>query len=116
MQNDVLKNEIAPWQEKGRWYHAHITESGVDSVNTDQYLLDNVTFANDLIHLESSTACLVDYKIITRGVDTNNNTRTFYIQFGYRGNNKMRGLMPNLSQFTAIDFDIWLFIVDSINS
>ena len=22
MENDVLKNKIAPWQEKGRWYHA----------------------------------------------------------------------------------------------
>ena len=21
MENDVLKNKIAPWQEKGRWYH-----------------------------------------------------------------------------------------------
>ena len=28
MQNDMLKNNIAPWQEKGRWYHLEFESTG----------------------------------------------------------------------------------------
>ena len=36
MQNDVLKNNIAPWQEKGRWYKFKILSDGTNySVDTD---------------------------------------------------------------------------------
>ena len=37
MQNDVLKNSIAPWQEKGRWYHIQIESDGATwKINKDK--------------------------------------------------------------------------------
>ena len=41
MQNDVLKNEIAPWQEKGRWYHGvwDIATAAFETDKTDNYIL-----------------------------------------------------------------------------
>lgn len=42
MQNDVLRNTIVPWQEKGRWYHGWIdmTNAAFITSKTDQYILD----------------------------------------------------------------------------
>lgn len=34
MENDILKNKIAPWQEKGRWYH------GVFDFSTGDFIKD----------------------------------------------------------------------------
>lgn len=28
MQNDMLKNNIAPWQDKGQWYHLKVESDG----------------------------------------------------------------------------------------
>ena len=41
MENDVLKNKIAPWQEHGRWYHGVIdfTTNQFDRDKTDEFLL-----------------------------------------------------------------------------
>lgn len=52
MENDVLKNQIAPWQEKGRWYHGVVNidtsgSSGNASLvpeRTDELLLDDTQF------------------------------------------------------------------------
>lgn len=47
MQNDMLKNNVAPWQEKGRWYHGCIsmTSNPRNWINakTDKLLLDELT-------------------------------------------------------------------------
>ena len=43
MQNDMLKNNIAPWQEKGRWYHGKIdlaTKTFMQD-ECDSYIIDN---------------------------------------------------------------------------
>lgn len=42
MQNDMLKNTVAPWQEEGRWYHALYDFSTKNFVpeETDSFLLD----------------------------------------------------------------------------
>ena len=47
MQNDVLKNEIAPWQEKGRWYH------GVYDYATSSFIADQT---DDLINQNGSVS------------------------------------------------------------
>ena len=46
MQNDMLKNNIAPWQDKGRWYHGvYSHENGaLISAKTDDFLLDTNNF------------------------------------------------------------------------
>lgn len=43
MQNDMLKNTIAPWQEKGRWFHgvADCTTKQLIKEKTDAFLFDN---------------------------------------------------------------------------
>lgn len=50
MENDVFKNKIVPWQEKGRWYHAHIVNSAIDADNTDKYLLEHFTLNAEYAH------------------------------------------------------------------
>lgn len=49
MQNDMLKNDIAPWQEKGRWYHGvfDCATHQLKSDKTDDLLLSsNFTIMN----------------------------------------------------------------------
>ena len=45
MENDVLKNKIAPWQEKGRWYKGVYEFDGtnykIHSDESDQFLVDS---------------------------------------------------------------------------
>ena len=48
MQNDVLKNNIVPWQEKGRWYHG-LWDTSTDSFiteKTDSFINDHCTVSN----------------------------------------------------------------------
>lgn len=44
MQNDVLKNQIAPWQEKGRWYKGTYKRDAngisIDTDKSDKFLID----------------------------------------------------------------------------
>lgn len=43
MQNDVLKNNIAPWQEKGRWYHGVYDATNLTFISekTDEFIKDS---------------------------------------------------------------------------
>ena len=51
MENDVLKNKIAPWQEKGRWYHLKVTSDGsVWAINHNE---SDAIFANSVISASS---------------------------------------------------------------
>ena len=70
MQNDVLKNEIAPWQEKGRWYHEVVESDGStwsiitnESDNTSDLTIAGARFLvlfNDIDHK------FIDLKILLR--------------------------------------------------
>ena len=73
MQNDVLKNEIAPWQEKGRWYHGvwDIVNKAWIPDKTDAFLLDNNNVAYSetagvaYMYLLDKTKQFYDIKYIT---------------------------------------------------
>lgn len=70
MQNDMLKNNVAPWQENGRWYHATVKfdanagawkviqnesdDTGSMIIAANFYLI----FFNDKNHV------ILDYKIV----------------------------------------------------
>ena len=41
MENDVFKNKIAPWQEKGRWYHIKLDSNGIIQSETDTFIKNN---------------------------------------------------------------------------
>ena len=67
MQNDVLKNEIAPWQEKGRGYHGVVESDGTAwTIKTDESDAIFSTFSivsTNYISLFSGYAhALIDYK------------------------------------------------------
>ena len=46
MQNDMLKNTVAPWEEKGQWYHGEYdcTSGKLIRERTDKFILDTFTF------------------------------------------------------------------------
>lgn len=49
MENDVLRNKIAPWQEKGRWYHARFVYNNgwdYDYDNSDPYFANKTVSSN----------------------------------------------------------------------
>lgn len=47
MQNDVLKNEIAPWQEKGRWYKITLDNiSGTLTYNSDESDIKGISLSS----------------------------------------------------------------------
>ena len=114
MQNDVLKNKIAPWQEKGRWYHAHITEAGLDTDNTDKFFIDNfsVTTASKQVTCSDPSISIVDYFIVINSVTSDGSQRTFYKQIGVRSNNAQLFVIPQPNQYNKIDFDVYIFILN----
>lgn len=71
MQNDMLKNNIAPWQEKGRWYHGawDCSAHAFITNETDAYLLTlGTTVTNNAYYLvsESGKRAIIDSVIIPR--------------------------------------------------
>ena len=111
MQNDVLKNNIAPWQEKGRWYHAHITESGIDSLNTDQFLLDNMTNPAGSGTFTFNAKCrVIDYIFHVKNHATAS-TRYYQKQFNFTGSGTMQISGINPSQYSTLDCDLYVYIV-----
>lgn len=110
MQNDVLKNNIAPWQEKGRWYHAHITKTGIDSDNTDQFLIDNLTVPlNSSYYILKAGYIPADYVVVVNNYSTSTNYG-FPKNFSVQADGRMSIQILNLNNFTSIDFDLFIFI------
>lgn len=69
MQNDVLKNEIAPWQEKGQWYKIELNSDGaawtIDVKNTDERLKNAVISSGYYVqlndaNLDAMKECILD--------------------------------------------------------
>ena len=121
MQNDVLKNNIAPWQEKGRWYHANIysssSVSGINTNRTDSFIVDNFNIypisgkiyigpkvgSENIVILD----CHANYKNYTISTDATNVTLKYYaadgrILWGFAG-----------GPFTGADIDLWLFVIEN---
>ena len=120
MENDVLKNKIAPWQEKGRWYHGvwNLATNAFDSENTDDELLSNdygleFTGYTAYMHPKIGTNKSILYVVLkptsamatpsTRIINIGN--RRFYAT-GEIG----LAIAPSISSSSGL-FDVWLFIV-----
>lgn len=69
MQNDVLKNQIAPYQSTGRWYQFFIESNGSELVLTTSDIEDVEIISNDLYLPEGFH--IVDIKIDIHSVDGN---------------------------------------------
>ena len=67
MENDVLKNRIVPWQEKGRWYHGIYDPVSQQLITEkcDPELLTNFTvrIASNLVYISHNIKPIIDIKI-----------------------------------------------------
>ena len=115
MENDVLKNKIAPWQEKGRWYHGlwSYTTNAIVSDKTDKYIIDNFTSGSAagfryLIPLKKEIR-IIDIKFDAYGDIASDNS--YNINFRYK-TGSIKGV--SIGPSTMIDgfSEFWLFIVE----
>ena len=121
MQNDVLRNTIVPWQEKGRWYHGvyDVVTDSLVSDETDEFLLTNFTVlsvgnSRILTTISSTTEALklqiIDCKYILRDMANNYvNGDTLHVGYYYASNR--RGIAIGTSGLTAGTSEFWVFIV-----
>lgn len=117
MQNDMLKNNIAPWQEKGRWYHAKIDCANQSFITefTDQFIIDNFIFdqASTITYIAPKPALseirIIDIKRKYKDLALPSNAS---IQMGnmYFRTNGVIQLVAYPTAATAGTCDIWLFI------
>ena len=120
MQNDVLRNTIVPWQEKGRWYHAKFDFSAgaIVAAETDQYLLDHATatlsgttwyYNFDRVGNDHA-AGIIDYKVLYTDIPIASTAATIYIALRHYTNGNT-GFIFALSDFNDGFADIWVFVV-----
>ena len=116
MENDVLKNKIAPWQEKGRWYHGVVDPVTSSFVNekTDKFILDNFTLyssSSSSIYLNPSD---IKYKgLLSVVLISDNFTRagsTTVANYYMTGTGKQMVLASPSG--TAGTCEFWAFIVE----
>ena len=114
MQNDVLKNEIAPWQEKGRWYHVHQTESGFDSANTDQFILDHCTTSASGTYwiFNDPKIKIVDFHFVIHDfeISTNSSYNPYNSRIRSTPQYDYNFCILKASDYTKLDAEYWLFI------
>lgn len=72
MENDVLKNKIAPWQEKGRWVHGiyDYADSAFIASETDELLMNSgvVSTVGAVIVFSVVDHPVLDVKVQTKDV------------------------------------------------
>ena len=120
MQNDMLKNTILPWQEKGRWYHGiwNLSTNAFDSAGTDGELLSNdygfeYTGYTAYMHPKNGTKKSILYVVLKQiSAMTTPNNRIINIGNRRLYSNGEIGLAfaPSIPDSSGL-FDVWLFIV-----
>ena len=91
MENDVLKNKIVPWQEKGRWYHGawDISAQNWITDETDEPLTHlSPTVSANIYYLYPTTDefVFIDSKIIPRGkTEMSSSASAYMIRFSTTG-------------------------------
>ena len=120
MENDVLKNKIAPWQEKGRWYHGlwNLSTSTFNSTETDAELLSaDYTFSTSANTVYIKPAVSSNKRIlyaVLKQRGTINIATNHTINIGshriYTTGEEGIGFAP-YSENSSGFFDVWLFIV-----
>lgn len=114
MENDVLKNKIEPWQEKGRWYKCTIINNQIDTQKTDQFIVDNfeIFISGTAKHLRSKAN--TDLKILDYIVYHKNTTTTtsacFVTKTFLTDNSKRAGVRYAENPITG-ELEVFLFII-----
>lgn len=119
MENDVLKNKIAPWQEKGRWYHGlwDSDNSNWIATDTDDYLLNSVdvsSFGSNyaIIPKNYTKEQILDVKVYFRNpysVTTSLNATIGSKRIQTNGKT-LTVFAPAATGLTGL-CDVWLFII-----
>lgn len=104
MQNDVLKNKIAPWQEKGRWYHAFIESTGT-ALKLTICDLEGVRISGTSLLMPNSDFKLIDVKVVDEDLASGKSLADYTVA-------KTSGTvaytkLPSAGDFTYID--LWFF-------
>ena len=117
MENDVLKNKIAPWQEKGRWYHIRLNVGGEAGINIDYSNSDPVFSDSELIDTEYDRAItnidqVIDMVYIVTSTSTPVNDQAFLIYInGYNFKNRRFELGFQSNGVSNGYVDLYLYIV-----
>lgn len=115
MQNDVLTNKIAPWLEKGRWYHGifDYAAGNLDRDKTDSYIIDNFTHGPS-----GTTRYLVpkrkEIRILNAIFDAYGESSTntaINLSFRYQTDG-VKGVSIGPYGLTTGIIEFWLFIVE----
>ena len=114
MQNDVLKNEIAPCQEKGRWYHITAVSDGttwsIDNDRTDpEYQNATITNGYYVVVSDGSKPQPVDCKFILHSRPTSAvmyRTNNFTLYFSTA---RTTAVLTAVANYTG-DVEIWVFL------
>lgn len=81
MQNDVLKNKIAPWQEKGRWHHIRLNvwdeTITMDYDNSDPVFMNSELIRSDIDKAITNIDQVIDMKYVVTPTSTPINDQPF---------------------------------------
>lgn len=120
MENDVLKNKIAPWQEKGRWYHCKLNSDGSvwkilfnesDKFFSSSTIASTTYLVINTPSLSAGTAFIIDFKIIFHALAANAGgfnigTGSFY---RYMSNTRQDINLVTPSSYIG-DIDLYIFV------
>ena len=122
MENDVLKNKIAPWQEKGRWYHGVVNTASNTLVSdeTDKFINDNCSLLANAGTMfigfsgnfgdDSTYYNILDLKSLNSGL-TNSMGSGATIPYMYYRNNGNAYFPLYTGYATAGIVEFWIFVV-----
>lgn len=103
MENDVIKNRIAPWQARGRWYNIFVESTGSALVLTHSDIKDATV---------TSTGCLfpkgfkcIDVKVVNHDVVSGKTVASY--QTAMTSGTKQYIKLPAVADFTY--YDMWVF-------
>ena len=100
-----IKNQIAPWQEQGRWYHLFIESDGTDPTITTSDIED-AGFDSDGYLLMPEAFKIVDTKFCINCVGTEANL--FEPAYMLIGTAEQIGVaMPDVDSYDYLD--LWIF-------
>ena len=113
MQNDMLKNNIAPWQERGRWYHAHLSSNGtaytLDKAKSDTFF-SNSYISGQLLVIPTDEYTPVDLKVIFKNTPISIVALydgTFYPRFN---DTTIQVVMSAATTYNG-EFELWIYAV-----